>query len=95
MLASVGGPNRFRAKKTFGSAGFSGQAERLGRNLWKSCRIAKLEPGLDPVIGGAAPSISAATSWTWVRTVRFLRRASIDRRLMRFALHAGCPVSPQ
>jgi hypothetical protein len=35
----------------FDLAGFSGQAERLGRDLQELCGVAKVEPGFDPVIG--------------------------------------------
>src|ERR1700722_5577089 len=38
----------------FDLAAFSGQAERLGRDLQELCGVAKVEPGFDPVIGGAA-----------------------------------------
>src|SRR3984893_8765063 len=36
----------------FDLAGFSGQAERLGRDLQELGGVAKVEPGFDPVIGG-------------------------------------------
>jgi hypothetical protein len=36
----------------FDLAGFSGQPERLGRDLQELCGVAKVEPGFDPVIGG-------------------------------------------
>ena len=35
----------------FDLAGFSGQAERLGRDLQELGGVAKVEPGFDPVIG--------------------------------------------
>src|ERR1700742_5021478 len=36
----------------FKLTGFSGQSERLGRDLQELCGVAKVKPGFDPVIGG-------------------------------------------